>query len=150
MTGTLLLLYAQPLSKIAALQTTAVARAGNEMRIALGVEAAPVPEPFAALLDHHLRKRPNLRTVGGTMCTPWLFPSTRAGWHIDPQAIMKRLRTLGVNLLGTRNAALQELVAEVPSALVAELLGYSYQVTQRHAATQASAWMKYAPSGGGA
>jgi hypothetical protein len=46
---------------------------------------------------------------------------------------MHRLRGLGVNLLGSRNTALRELVSEVPAPLVAEMLGYSYQVTQKHA-----------------
>jgi hypothetical protein len=42
---------------------------------------------------------------------------------------MKRLRNLGINLLGARNTALQSLVVEAPPPLVAELLGYSYNVT---------------------
>jgi hypothetical protein len=41
---------------------------------------------------------------------------TQAPWRID--------------LLGARNAAIQNLVAEVPPPLVAELLGYSYQITR--------------------
>jgi hypothetical protein len=64
----------------------------------------------------------------------WLFPGYHPGTHLDPQSIMQRLRRLGVNLLGGRNSALQNLVAEVPPPLVAELLGYSYQVTQLQAA----------------
>jgi hypothetical protein len=38
-----------------------------------------------------------------------------------------RLRWLGINLLGARNSALDNLVAEVPPPLIAELLGYSYK-----------------------
>lgn len=56
---------------------------------------------------------------------------------------MHRLRGLGVNLLGSRNTALQELVSEVPAPLVAEMLGYSYQVTQQHAEEAGNAWAKY-------
>jgi hypothetical protein len=66
------------------------------------------------MLETHLHNRPNLRTTGGMAATPWLFPSSRPGKHIDPQSIMHRLRALGVNLLGARNSALQNLVAEVP------------------------------------
>jgi hypothetical protein len=64
-------------------------------------------------------------------------------WYLDPQSIMLRLRKLGVDLLGGRNSALQNLVAEVPPPLVAELLGYSYQVTQRHAELAAQPWARY-------
>ncbi|KAA0999292.1 recombinase XerD, partial [Pseudonocardia sp. EV170527-09] len=88
--------------------------------------------------------RPNLRTAGGAIGTPWLFPSSRPGRHIDPQAIMQRLRALGVNLLGSRNTALQQLVSEIPAPLVAEMLGYSDQVTQRHAALAGTTWANYA------
>lgn len=141
--GILLLLYAQPLTKIAALQTSAVTSANGEMRISLGREPIPVPQPFADILTQHMRNRPHLRTTGGVVPTPWLFPSIRPGWHLDPQMVMKRLRSLGIDLLGARNAALQSLVVEVPPPLVAELLGYTYNVTQRHADIAAQPWARY-------
>jgi hypothetical protein len=112
--GTLLLLYAQPLVRVATLPTTAIVVTPHELRIALGKEPPPVTEPFAGMIRHHLNNRPNLRTAGGSVGTPWLFPGSRAGKHLDPQSIMFRLRKLGINLLGARNAAIQNLVAEVP------------------------------------
>lgn len=115
----------------------------RELRISLGKEPAPVPEPFAGMLRHHLNNRPNLRTAGGAVATPWLFPGYHAGKHLDPQSIMFRLRELGINLRGARNAALHKLVAEVPPPLVAELLGYSYQVAHRHAEIAAQPWSRY-------
>lgn len=142
--GTLLLLYAQPLVRVAALPTTAIVVTPHELRIALGKEPAPLPEPFADMFRQHLMTRPNLRTTGGSIENPWLFPGSRAGKHLDPQSIMLRLPKLGINLLGARNAAIQNLVAEVPAPLVAELLGYSYQVTHRHAEIAAQPWSKYA------
>ena len=141
--GTLLLLYAQPLVRVAALKATAIVVIPHEMRISLGAEPVPVPEPFSGMLGHHLHNRPNLRTAGGSVGTPWLFPSSYPGKHLDPQSIMMRLRKLGINLLGARNSAIQNLVAEVPPPLVAELLGYSYQVTQRHAEIAAQPWSRY-------
>jgi hypothetical protein len=142
--GILLLLYAQPLTKIAALQTTAIARVAGETRIGLGAEPIPVPEPFASQLNYLLYNRPNQRTTGGAVGTPWLFPSYRPGRHIDPQSVMHRLRGLGIDLLGSRNAALRELVSEIPPPLVAEMLGYSDAVTQKHAAEAGTTWARYA------
>ena len=98
------------------------------------------------MLDTHIRNRPNLRTTGGVAATPWLFPSSRPGRHLDPQSIMNRLRGLGIDLLGARNTALQNLVVQVPPPLVAELLGYSYNVTQRHAEIAAQPWARYVTS----
>jgi hypothetical protein len=77
------------------------------------------------------------------VANPWLFPGYHPGKHLDAQTIMLRLRKLGINLLGARNSALQNLVAEVPPPLVADLLGYSYQVTQRHADLAAQPWSRY-------
>jgi hypothetical protein len=141
--GVLVLLYAQPLTKIAALQTTAIAQTAGETLIALGKDPIPVPEPFASELNYHRHNRPNLRTAGGAVGTPWLFPSTRPGRHLDPQVIMQRLRWLGIDLLGSRNTALRELVSEAPAPLVAEMLGYSDQVTQKHAAEAGNTWAGY-------
>ena len=56
----------------------------------------------------------NLRTDGGMVANPWLFPGYHPGKQLDPQSIMMRLRKLGINLLGGRNSALQNLVADVP------------------------------------
>ena len=101
-------------------QTTAIVLSPREMRILLSAEPVPVPAPFAGMLNHHLHNRPNLRTGGGMVANPWLFPGHYPGTHLDPQSIMQRLRKPGVNLLQGRNSALQNLVAEVPPPLVAE------------------------------
>lgn len=78
--------------------------------------------------------------------SPWLFPGLRPGRHLTAQTTMKRLRDLGINLLGARNTALQSLAVEVPPPLVAELLGYGYNVTQRHAEIAAQPWAGYVTS----
>jgi len=56
----------------------------HELRIALGKEPAPLREPFADMIRQHLSNRPNLRTAGGNIENPWLFPGSRAGKHLDP------------------------------------------------------------------
>jgi hypothetical protein len=69
--------------------------------------------------------------------------TTAPGRHLTAQTIITRLRSLGINLLGARNTALQSLAVEVPPPLVAELLGYSYNVAQRHAEIAAQPWARY-------
>jgi hypothetical protein len=132
--ATLLLLYAQP----------DVILTPDGPRLSLGEgDPAPVPEPFATLLMEHLASRPNMRT-GSSSGSEWLFPGYRPGRHIHPNTLMQRLREVGINLLGARNAALRGLVTEVPAPIVAEMLGYSYQVTQKHATAAADPWSLYA------
>jgi hypothetical protein len=141
--GILLLLFGQPLTKIAALPTAAITITENDMRISLGHEPIPVPQPFADMLANHMASRPNLGATAGVAATPWLFPSSWPGRHLGPNSLMTRLRNLGINLLAARNTALQSLVAEAPPPLVAELLGYSYNTTQRHAEIAAQPWARY-------
>jgi hypothetical protein len=141
--GILLLLFGQPLTKIAALPTAAITITEDDMRISLGQEPIPVPQPFADMLANHMASRPNLGATAGVAATPWLFPSSRPGRHLAPNFIMSRLRDLGINLLAARNTAMQSLVAEAPPPLVAELLGYSYNTTQRHAQIAAQPWARY-------
>jgi hypothetical protein len=78
------------------------------------------------------------------IANPWLFPGYHAGKHLDADYIMRRLRELGIDLLGARSSALQNLVTEVPPPVVARLLGYSNNCTQRHAELAAQPWSRYA------
>jgi hypothetical protein len=111
--GTLLLLYAQPLVKVAAIPMSKVLVAPDGLSLELGVTPSPVPEPFAEMLRRHISGRPNLRT-GGANNNPWLFPGYRPGEHLHPNTLMDRLRELGIDLLGARNTALRELVTQFP------------------------------------
>ncbi|WP_246136447.1 recombinase XerD [Leekyejoonella antrihumi] len=139
--GALLLLYAQPLVKIAALPTSTIEADEAHMTILLGQHPVPVLEPFDGLLRQHLAHRSNLRTT--TTTSPWLFPGRRAGTHLHPASIMSRLRDLGINLRGARNRALTDLVVEVPPPVVADALGYTHQAAQRHADAEAAPWSRY-------
>ena len=112
------------------------------MKITFGTHPVPVPQPFAELLREHLRSRPNLRTGSDTR-SPWLFPGTRAGQPLHPNTIMDRLRSLGIDLRGARNTALDEHLTISPPPLVADALGYSHQVAFLHADNAGDAWSRY-------
>ncbi len=141
----LLLLYAQPLVRVVQLPLCAVRIDPAGVEVKLGSEPTAVPEPFAALLIKHVKDRPNLRTVNSTGSL-WLFPGGRAGRHLVAQTVMIRLRSLGIDLLGARNATLRELVQQAPAPIVASQLGYSTQVTIKHAAASAQPDQRYASS----
>jgi hypothetical protein len=59
--STLMLLYVQPLIRIAALKTTAIVLTLQVLRISLGAEPIPVPEPFAGMLRF---RRPHCKRPG--------------------------------------------------------------------------------------
>ncbi|MDQ0075723.1 hypothetical protein [Arthrobacter oryzae] len=56
---------------------------------------------------------------------------------------MLRLRGLGLDLRGARNTALDEHLSVTPPPLVADALGYSYQVAFLHADAAGDAWSRY-------
>lgn len=56
---------------------------------------------------------------------------------------MNRLRDLGIDVQAARTSALRGLVTQAPPPVVAQLLGYSYQVTERHARAAASTYSRY-------
>ena len=142
--GILLLLYAQPLVRVAGLRSDAVKidESTGTTSISFGSHPVPVPQPFAELLSQYIRNRPNLRTASRAEST-WLFPGIRAGQHLHPNTIMDRLRSLGIELLGARNTALEEQLAVTPPPLVADALGYSYQVAFLHADAAGEPWSRY-------
>lgn len=139
--GLLLLLYAQPLVKIAALPADHVQVTPDGPVIILADDPLPLPEPFAGLVLEHLAHRPNLRTHNHS--SRWLFPSHTGGRHLHPVGIMNRLRHLGIDVQAARTSALRGLVTQAPPPVVAQLLGYSYQVTERHARAAASTYSRY-------
>jgi hypothetical protein len=141
--GSLLLLYAQPLVRIAALKTTAIVLTPHEMRFPLGSNRSQCPTRSPVCSDITCTTGRIFAQPVAALGTPWLFPSSYPGKHLEAQYVMKRLRTLRINLLGARNTAIQNLVAEVPPPVVAELLGYGYQVAQRHAEVAAQPWSQY-------
>ncbi|MCH5645652.1 hypothetical protein [Gordonia sp. ABSL49_1] len=104
------------------------------------MQAEALPVLIYELLEH----RPNLQTTGSD--TMYLFPGYRPGRHLHAQTAMKELRRLGINLHGARNSALDNLVKLAPPPIVADMLGYSYQVTERHAALATTTYARYAQS----
>ncbi|AOS91632.1 hypothetical protein AN480_09580 [Mycobacterium intracellulare subsp. chimaera] len=95
------------------------------------------------MLKQHLHDRANLRTSAGMAANPWLFPGY-AGQHLHPQTMLDKLHDRGISVLGARNAALQNLVADIPPPVVAHLLGYCHNTTQHHARLAAQPWSRYA------
>ena len=139
----LLVLFAQPFTKIAALTLDDVVADGETIGIRLGQGVTPVPPPFAAMLRQLLACRPNLNTATNPT-SQWLFPGRRAGSHMRSSTLRARVMEMGVDLIGARSAALRQLVTDCPPPVVADMLGYSYQTVDRHAIRAGSPWASYA------
>jgi hypothetical protein len=140
----LMLLYAQPLTRILRLTLDDILHDDGEATIRLGEPPAPVPEPFASLLLRHVSQRLNLTTATNADAR-WLFPGRRGGQPMNPDTIEKRLRHAGIPARGGRSAALRQLVLQAPAPVIATMLGYSHQGAARVAAEAGSPWSRYAP-----
>lgn len=139
----LILLYAQPLIKIARLSVADIVVDEGEVLLRLGSgNPVPVPPPFAAVLLDHVGTRSN-RTTATNPASTLLFPGRRAGQPIHPGSLRLRLRRLGIPNLDSRSRAIRELVLQVPPAVVAALLGYHPARTEFLAAEGGATWKSY-------
>lgn len=141
--GLLLLLYAQPVNRIAALRTDQLGFDEHGMTITFDQQAVPVPAPFAAVLAEHRDNRLNMNTAAN-IGSAWLFPGYRAGQHLHPSYLRTKLRDSGIHLLGARNATLRSLVLTMPPPIAADALGYSPFIAAKHANDAGATWVTYA------
>jgi hypothetical protein len=140
----LVLLYAQPISRLVRLAIDDVIQDGDTVLIRLGDPPTPVPEPFAGLLLKLAGHRENMHTATNPNAR-WLFPGQRAGQPLTPGTIRGQLRLLGFPSQAARVAALRQLVLQAPAPVIAQALGFHDHTTTRVAAEAGTPWSRYAP-----
>lgn len=139
----LILLYAQPLTKVANLTIDDITNVDGQMLIRLGDPHAPVPPPFDTLIGQYLAERPNLTTATNPN-SRWLFPGRRAVQPLHPTTFRLRLQTLGIPNLTGRSRALHAMLLQAPPSVVAGMLGYSADKAEAIAAETGATWKRYA------
>jgi hypothetical protein len=142
--GSLLLLYGQPLSRIAAMTTSQVTRHDDQTLIRLGRHNVAIPGPLADAALHLIKDGRSYRGVGSPPATTWLFPGHLPGRPITPDTLGGRLRTLGIYAQTGRRAALLDLAAQLPAAVLADLLGLHHNTAARWMHQAGGDWTRYA------
>lgn len=139
----LLLVFGQPLARIAALKVNQF-EYSDDGRLRVTFKASPIeiPPPFDEKIKEFLARRMNQNTVANQNSS-WCYPGYVSGEHLNANHLMNRLREVGINLRGAKNAALQELVQRIPPAIVAETMGYSSQAMEIHQQRAGAKWMVY-------
>ncbi|MFD6044368.1 hypothetical protein ACFWG7_24065 [Streptomyces koyangensis] len=140
----LVLLYAQPLTRITQLTTDDVLQQDGEVLVRLGDPPSPVPEPLAGMLLTYLDQRPNTMNATNPNAR-WLFPGRRAGQPMTAHTLELRLRHLGFPTQRGRTAAIRHLVLQAPAPVIARMLGYHDDTTAQLAAETGGTWRHYAP-----
>ena len=142
--GCLLLLYGQQLSRIAAMTTSQVTSRGGTIFARFGRHDAPVPGPLGVILTELTRTGRTHTGTGSPATTPWLFPGGLPGRPITAARLGQRLRALGIYAMTGRRAALTDLAAQLPAAVLADLLNLA-PGTAVHWMHEAGAdWNRYA------
>ncbi|MFE3907355.1 hypothetical protein ACFXPY_45865 [Streptomyces sp. NPDC059153] len=139
--GVIVLLYAQPLTRIVRLTVDDVVHDGEAVLLRLGEPASPVPEPAASLLLDYIADRDNMNTATN-QASPWLFPGRRAGQPARPDHLSALLGEIGIPIAAARGAAIRQQLLELPP-VVADALGYHDKTTSRLLRETGGTWSRY-------
>jgi len=141
--GALVVLYAQPLARVAVLKSADVHRScDGTVIVDLAGNPVPIHEPFSTLIGLLPHRRSN--GVSDQLDTPWLFPGRHAGQHCGPVILGERLRAIGIEPLLMRNSARAQLAGEIPPAMLGEIIGVNANTATRWAAMSGGNWTAYA------
>ncbi|MEU9131846.1 hypothetical protein AB0D08_27700 [Kitasatospora sp. NPDC048540] len=141
--GVIVLLYAQPLTRIVRLTIDDVLHDGETVLLRLGEPASPIPSPVAALLLAYIADRGNMNTATN-QASRWLFPGRRAGQPARPDHLSARLGEIGIPVAAARGAAVRQQLLELPAPVVADALGYHDKTTSRLLRENGGTWSRYA------
>jgi integrase len=142
--GCLLLLCGQQLSRIAATTTSQITTCDSTVHIRFGDHDVPVPEPLGIVLSELIRNGRTHTGTGSPAATPWLFPGGLPGQPITAGRLGGRLRALGIYAATGRRAALLDLAAQLPAAVLADLLGLTPGTAVRWMRQAGADWSGYA------
>lgn len=142
--GSLVLLYAQPLSRIAAMTTDQISEHDGDVSVRIGRYDVTLPQPLAGLLrDLAATGRAHHVGIGATPTT-WLFPGLLPGRPITAHRLGDRLGQLGIEARAGRRAALLQLAAQVPAAVLADMLGITANTAVDWVRAAGGDWANYA------
>jgi hypothetical protein len=144
----LVLLYAQPVTRIAALTTDHLQRS-DDSGVQLHLDDPHDDTGLLVLpeLGSLLAQLPGRPPPGPARALPpetWLFPGRRPGHPLHAQTLARRLRALGVDPRPDRNSTLLELARELPPAVLGRLLHLHPGTAARWADTAGGNWARYA------
>jgi hypothetical protein len=122
----LILVYGQPLARVARMRTNQITTNDNTTTIQLGRDRIVLPDPIDQLV-RDFAAQPRRRTLHDTPGSPWLFPGQKAGAPIAPEGLRRRLNKQFPNMpiRPGRNSAVLNLLRDVPPPILADLLGFS-------------------------
>jgi hypothetical protein len=123
--GLLVLLFGQSLTRISQLTTRHVHDNGTHLQLQLATTPVDILTPLDDLIRQLVRTRHGHAQVGHTDTHPWLFPGGMPGHPVSTVTLRRRLNRHGIKPRAARNATLITIAAQLPAAVISELLGIS-------------------------
>jgi hypothetical protein len=142
--GLLVLLYGQPLARIARLTRDQITLTPDQAQLTLGTTPLDLPPPLDELARQLLGRRHGHAAVGRTGDHPWMFPGGAPAQPISASRLSARLAPLGIHARSGRNTALMDLAATIPPAALARLLGIHIKTAADWAERTAGSQAAYA------
>ena len=141
--GLLVVLYAQPVSRIVRLRYDDIIEHDDRIELRVGSSPIRLPPPLSHHI-HGLLDPPRPATVSAVSGPDrWLFPGRMPGRPLNSVNLCARLREAGIPTNLHRQAALAHLAATMPAAIVADLLGVSVQTATKWAELTGRTWTDY-------
>lgn len=138
----IVLLYAQPLTRVVRLTIDDVIRDSDQVLLRLGEPPSPVPDPVAEILLAWIGQRTNMNTATNRD-SRWLFPGRRAGQPMHPETLGALVKAIGIPTVPARTAAIRQHVLQMPAPVVADALGYHHVTTTKLVTEVAATWSRY-------
>lgn len=140
--GLLVLLFAQSFAAVTKIRIDQVTHNEAGIHLSLGREPVHLPGAMGELVEQLAEDRRAYSAIGRDSNSPWLFPGLHPERHLSPATLLGRLKELGITARATQHAALRDLTASLPTAVINRLLGISISSVDRWKA--GGQWAAYA------
>jgi hypothetical protein len=141
-TGVLIAMFAQPVSRVARLTADDVTIDGENIAIRFGDTAIRMPEPVARDVRTLMTDLAERRSAP-VQHPAWLFPGSVPSRPIGEHVLSRRMKRIGVDCNDARRAALLQLAGRLPAAIVADLLGIHINTATQWAEIAGRPWGDY-------
>ncbi|MEV0899998.1 hypothetical protein [Actinoplanes sp. NPDC049802] len=142
--GLLVLLYAQPVTRIATLTLDRIHTDANGTHVRLGRSPIRLPPPLDSLVDKLVQRRSGHIAIGRSAPNSWLFPGAAPGRPLSAARLNARLQQHGIPVRLGRNTALIDLAAQLPAAVLSQLLGLHLQTATNWTVEAGNTRLRYA------
>ncbi len=144
--GALILLYGIPTMKVLGLRRNQLQIRGNDTFLVLRDHELLLPKQLADLMAQLPRSTRRATLPETDSADRLLFPGRTPDRPVDAGGFGKRLKRSGLTIRGGRNTALLGLAAELPAAVVSDLLAIDIVTATRWATYARTDWNDFVAS----